>query len=390
MTEHTQANEATAPLKSFANLRVVELGLWMAAPSATALLADLGAQVVKIEPKKGDPSRGYGANSNEEVLSTFALDNRRKRSLCLDLNDPDDHARLLALVEQADVFVTNVRLPTLRRARLMPSDLLPQHSRLVYGSITAFGASGPDQDAPGYDVGAFWARTGLSYQITPDGNPPTLPTSGYGDRITGLVLCSAILAALHERQVTGRGGLVETSLLRAGGWVVGPDLGVHASLGRSRPSAQRHDTSTPLINSYCTSDGRWICLMGVEAERHLSSILRAVGLDNLIGDERFATLKAIRTNRRDLIALLDDAFCRETLDTWRQRLDAAGVWWQLVQRPDEVLQDAQLLQNDLLEDVQISRDRTIPMIVSPFRVLGHREPGPARAPALTSDDITWE
>jgi crotonobetainyl-CoA:carnitine CoA-transferase CaiB-like acyl-CoA transferase len=310
MTEHTEAAAASAPLQSFARLRIVELGLWMAAPSASALLADLGCQVIKIEPKNGDPSRGYGLSANQEVLPTFALDNRRKRSLCLDLSDPGDHARLLALVEQADVFVTNVRLPTLRRVGLMPSELLSQFPRLVYGSITAFGAAGPDRDAPGYDVGAFWARSGLSHQITPEGNPPTLPTSGYGDRITGLVMCTAIIAALHERQVTGRGGLVETSLLRAGAWIVGPDLGVHASLGRSRPNAQRDDTPTPMINSYRTSDRRWICLMGVEAERHLLSILRAVGLDNLSGDERFATAKAIRINRRELITHLDEAFGR--------------------------------------------------------------------------------
>jgi crotonobetainyl-CoA:carnitine CoA-transferase CaiB-like acyl-CoA transferase len=389
MTETGPSTELTASLSSFANLRVVELGLWMAAPAASALLADLGAQVIKVEPKQGDPSRGYGANANGEVLPTFALDNRRKRGMCLDLADPDGHSQLLALIEDADVFVTNVRLSTLRRARLMPEDLLPRFPRLVYGSITAFGSRGPDQDAPGFDVGAFWARSGLTHQFTPEGNPPTIPSGGYGDRITGLVLFSAILAALHERQVTGRGGLVETSLLRSGSWLVGPDLGVHASLGRSRPTPHRHEAPNPLSNSYRTSDGRWICLMGVEAGRHLTPVLTATGLHNLIGDERFVGA-GIRANRRELIGLLDAAFGSEPLDTWRKRLDDAGVWWQLVQLPDEILQDEQVVQNDLLEDVQVGLDHAVPMIVSPFQVLGHREAGPARAPALTSDAVTWE
>lgn len=372
-------------LRAFRELRIVELGTWIAAPTATALFADLGAEVIKIEPPAGDPGRRWFAamgvaESEGEVQPTFALDNRRKCSMVLDLTVAADRLRLEEVLDTADAFVTNLRLSSLRKLDLDPDSLLAAHPRMVYGSVTGFGLRGPDAELPGYDVGAFWARSGLSHQLA--GASPLHAPGGYGDHITGLAMFSAVLAGLYESQVTGRGGLVETSLLQAGTWIAGPDLAVLATLHRVSAAAPRHDAPTPLVNSYQTADGRWFFLTCIEAMRHLPAVCRAIGRPELVGDPRFADARSIRRHRRELIALLDEAFARAPLEEWAGRFEANGVWWQKVQTPDEILADPQVTANHWLEDVAVAGNRTVPMVTTPISVFGSREPTPARPPEL--------
>lgn len=366
----------------FRDLRVVELGLWMAAPSTTALLADLGAEVTKVEPARGDPSRSFFASTGTDakMQPTFALDNRRKHSVVLDLTDPTDRGTLDELLAKADVLVTNMRLATLRQTGLAPEEVTAAFPRLVYGSLTAQGLRGPDADAPGYDVGAFWARSGLAHQLGRES--PLHAPGAYGDHITGLSMFSAILAGLLTREVTGCGGVVETSLLQTASWVVGPDLAVQAALGKVHSAVDRREAPMPLVNSYRTSDDRWFFLTCVEAERHFPQVCRAIGHPDLTADPRFTDARAMRRNRRELIAILDDAFSRFTLARWADQFTANGVWWQVVQRPHEVLADPQVIANGWLEDVEAGPGISIPMITSPIRVFGLSPTTPARAPGL--------
>lgn len=389
MTQPGNGNAAPAGLEFFRGLRVVEIGLWMAAPSAAAMLADLGADVIKVEPPKGDPGRSFFASTGAaaKVQPTFALDNRRKRSVTLDLADPRDRAKLDALLAKADVLVTNMRLATLRKAGLTPDEVTAAFPRLVYGSITAHGLRGPDADAPGYDVGAFWARSGLSHQLA--GEAPLHAPGAYGDHMTGLSMFSAILAGLLERESTGRGGLVETSLLQTATWIVGPDLAVQSALGRVHAVAPRREAPIPLVNSYRTSDERWFFLTCVEADRHFPKICRVIGRPDLLSDSRFADARSMRKNRRELIAVLDDAFAQATLEEWADRFQAEDVWWQVVQKPADVLEDPQLAANGWLEDVEAGPGVTLPMITSPIKVFGASGPTPVRGPELgESNDRT--
>lgn len=316
--------------------------------------------------------------ADSDIQPTFALDNRRKRSVVLDLSAGDDRTRLDELLATANVVVTNMRLTTLRRLGLDPEHVLAVYPHLVYGSITAFGLRGPDAETPGYDVGAFWARSGLSHQLA--GASPLHAPGSYGDHITGLAMFAAILAGLYERQVTGRGGLVETSLLQTGTWIAGPDLAVHATLGRVNAVAPREDAPTPLVNSYRTSDGYWFFLTCLETMRHFASLCRAIGRPELIDDNRFAGARSIRRNRRDLIMILDEAFAARTLEDWRQRFDENDVWWQKVQQPADILQDPQLAANGWLEDVGVGGDQSVPMVTTPIKVFASQGPVPVRAP----------
>jgi crotonobetainyl-CoA:carnitine CoA-transferase CaiB-like acyl-CoA transferase len=348
-------------------------------------MADLGAEVVKIEPPFGDPGRRFVSSTGggADRSPAFELFNRGKRSVVLDLTLPADRQRLDALLSVSDVLVTNLRAGALERAGLDPVAVLARCPRLVYASITGLGLRGSERDRASYDVGAFWARSGLLHQMTVPGYPPAHPAGGYGDVVTALAAFSAVLAALLERERTGRGQLVESSLLHAGSWVCGGDLGVQAVFGRVNRASHRTESRTPLVNSYKTSDDRWIFLQGVEATRHFPGLCKALGREDLCNDERFTTANSIRANRRALIAVLDEEFARQPFAEWAQRLDDAGVWWQAVASPDEVLNDGQLTANGLFHDVIVGRPT--PMITSPFTLCGTAADRVGPAPDLGAD-----
>lgn len=376
----TEQNPARAELTAFKGMRVVELGSWVTAAASSALLADLGAEVIKVEPPAGDPSRrgmsALGASSSQ--APTFRLDNRGKRSLVIDLLEEDGRRELGDLLSTADVFITNVRIASLERLTLAPDELLRQYPTLIYALVTGFGRRGADRNRPSYDIGAFWARSGLSHQLTPPGEAPLNMLGALGDHMTSLSLMAAILAALVERGATGRGGLVETSLLQTGAWTLGWDLSMQAILGRVNPATDRTDVRAPLMNPYRTADDRWLFLMGLDVKRHFGVLCKAIARPDLCDDPRFVDARSVRKNSKDLIAILDDAFRRHTLAEWASRLDAAGMWWSPCNTPEEVLADPQLSANDVLWTAP-DLDESVALVPSPYTVFGHHptiEPAP--------------
>ena len=336
-------------LSSLSGLRVIEMGVWVAAPSAGALLADWGADVIKIEAPAGDPMRNaFGSLGIGEDLPNpaFAQDNRGKRSVVLDLRDGDARTALEDLLTTADVFLTNLRPDALDGLGLEPSATIERHRHLVYCSVSGYGLRGEDRNRPAYDIGAFWARSGLSMQLANSEGVPLNARGGIGDHISGLAALAGLLAAVLEQRHTGRGRVVEVSLLRTGSYVLGWDLSLQANLGKVAPAEARHSNQTPLMNSYKTKDGKWFFFTGLEADRHIESILRALGREDLLSDSRFADARAIRKNRVEVIATLDEIVATETLEVWAERFDRAGVWWAPAQGPAAVLEDPQLLAND--------------------------------------------
>jgi crotonobetainyl-CoA:carnitine CoA-transferase CaiB-like acyl-CoA transferase len=271
----------------------------------------------------------------------------------LDFRKGDERERFRALIDASDVFLTNLRPTALEKYELDPGELIKRHPRLIVASINGLGSAGPGRDRPSYDIGAFWARSGLAYQLgTPDGEPLNA-RSGIGDRITALALVGGIMAALFERTVTGRGQIVEVSLERTGSYVGGWDLSLQSAVGHVHASEERSNASMPLMNAYRTSDTRWLFLTSLEAERHFPLICRAVGRADLAVDERFNTAAAIRRNRRELISILDDAFASRSLAEWQSVLDETGVWWEPVLTSEEVLRDEQLILNDGFVEVDV-------------------------------------
>src|SRR2546421_8845285 len=238
-------------LPSLASLRVVELGAWVTAPAAAGILAECGADVIKVEPPSGDPSRALYQSLGSSVTEnpTFAFDNRGKRSVVLDLAEEADRRRLDDLLGSADVFITNVRPGALERLGLAPEELTGRHPRLVYASISGFGSTGRDRDRPSYDVGAFWARSGLSYQLAPPGVPPINVRGAGGDHATPIATVAGVMAALLDRAPTGSGGIVDVSLQRVGTYCGGWDLAIQAGVGRGLAGGGRKKSRTPLPHS---------------------------------------------------------------------------------------------------------------------------------------------
>jgi crotonobetainyl-CoA:carnitine CoA-transferase CaiB-like acyl-CoA transferase len=359
-TEEPEETERTG-LAALTGLRVVEMGVWVAAPSAGALLADWGADVIKVEPPHGDPMRsafGSLGIGQDFPNPAFAQDNRGKRSVVLDLREPDARERLEELLATADVFLTNLRPDALDGLGLEPVATVARHPRLVYCSVSGYGLRGGDRNRPAYDIGAFWARSGLSVQLANSEGVPLNARGGIGDHISGLAALAGLLAAVLEQRQTGRGRVVEVSLLRTGTYVLGWDLSLQETVGKVAKAEARQSNQTPLMNSYRTKDGRWFFFTGLEADRHIDIVYRALGRPDLLDDPRFADARALRKNRTEVIAILDDIVAERTLEEWAARFDAAGVWWAPAQGPADVLEDPQLAANDGFLELHNEADGT--------------------------------
>ncbi|HMC53275.1 MAG TPA: CoA transferase [Acidimicrobiales bacterium] len=370
-------------LPSLSALRVVELGAWVTAPAAAGILSDWGADVIKVEPPAGDPSRALYQSLGASVTEnpTFAFDNRGKRSVVLDLSGEADRSRFDGLLDSADVFVTNVRAGALERLGLGPDETLRRHPRLVYAAISGFGAVGPDRDRPSYDVGAFWARTGLSHQLAVPGFPPVNVRGAVGDHATAIAAVAGIMAALFERESSGAGRVVDIALQRVGAYCGGWDLAIQAGFGRVLAGEDRQKSRTPLLNSYRTADDRWLFLTGLEVARHFAQVCRTIGRPDLVEDPRFLTPRDLRRNSAEFIAILDEVFAGRTLEGWAQLFEAEGIWWEPASTPAEVLDDPQLVSNGGFVDVVLG-DEPVRLAAGPVSFPTEPPPRARCAPAL--------
>lgn len=328
-----------------AGIRVVELGVWVAGPAAAGLLADWGADVVKVEPPSGDPQRRiFGALgvAEQQAVPPFEVDNRGKRSVVLDLRTDDGRSSMERLLAAADVFVTNLRPDALERLGLDHESVLRRHPTLVYGSITGYGLAGPDRNRAGYDMGAFWARSGLAHTLVPPDELPPGLRSGMGDHVTGMTLAAGVLAKLVERSRTGRGGLVATSLLRAGIYTIAWDVGIQLRFGKRESTRPRHRNRAPLMLCYRAGDGRAFWLLGLEADRHWPGLVAAIERPDLASDPRFADARSRLQHTEALIAELDATFATRPYDEWTRRFDEHDVWWAPLNSIVDAIDDPQV------------------------------------------------
>jgi crotonobetainyl-CoA:carnitine CoA-transferase CaiB-like acyl-CoA transferase len=325
-------------------IRVIELGVWVAGPAAGAILADWGADVVKVEPPTGDPARQLTQMLGGDlgINPAFELDNRSKRSISIDLTTGSGHDLMLELVAGADVFLTNIRMDALERLALDSDRLLAHNPRLVYAIITGYGLEGPERDRAAYDLGAFWARSGVASLLTAPGGWPPFQRGGMGDHGVAMALAAAVNAGLVARERPGgRGQVVATSLLRHGMYTVGFDLNTHLRLGVPIAIGSHETMANPAMNCYRAGDDRWFWLIGLEGDRHWPTLCRAVDHPEWIDDPRFHDAAARRTNVRELIAAFDAVFATRTRDEWGEAFDREDMWWSPVQTTDEVLADPQ-------------------------------------------------
>jgi crotonobetainyl-CoA:carnitine CoA-transferase CaiB-like acyl-CoA transferase len=328
-------------------VRVVELGVWVAGPAAGGVLADWGADVIKVEGPAGDPMRRMlqvTGGAREDIASPpFDLDNRGKRSIVLDLRTDEGQGHMQRLLATADVFLTNLRPEAVAELGLAPEVVRAAHPRLVYACVTGYGRTGPDAGRAGYDVGAFWARSGLASMAVPADAPQPHFRGGVGDHVTALAALAGITGALFERERTGEGRLVDVSLLRTGTYCFGWDLNMELRWGKMGPSSPRTEQGNPMINPYQAADGAWFWLLGTEADRLWPKLLAAIERPEWAADERWATARARRHNGASLIAELDALFATRPRVAWTAAFDQHDVWWAPVSTPSEVVVDPQAI-----------------------------------------------
>lgn len=323
---------------------VVELGVWVAGPAAGGILADWGADVIKIEPPTGDPARMFGRmlGCDLGLNPPFEMDNRSKRSVVLDLSSEPDRRAAFELLSGADVFLTNVRPGALQRLGLDFASVSAANPRLVYGLITGYGESGPDADRAAFDVAAFWSRAGVAHLLTRPGDTPPFQRGGMGDHSAGMTMAAAVCAALLARERTGAGQLVSTSLYRQGAYTVSFDLNTYLMSGQPIAIGQRESMGNPCMNNYAASDGRRFWIVGLEPERHWPALCRAVGRPEWRDDPRFADARARAANSVALIAALDEIFATRPLDEWAQIFaDEPDFFWSPVNSLEDVVADEQ-------------------------------------------------
>jgi crotonobetainyl-CoA:carnitine CoA-transferase CaiB-like acyl-CoA transferase len=360
-----------------AGVRVVEVSQMAFVPSAGAILAEWGAEVIKIEhPAHGDRMRWsiingvmYGTYGDGFTMM-WENANRGKRSVGLDLGTKAGLETLLELVDGADVFLTNF-LPDARvKLGIDESHIHERNPRIIYARGSGYGPKGPLAGQGGYDLVAFWHRTGISYETTPreSEHPLHMPGPGFGDYISGLAMAGGVAAALYQRDRTGVGTTVDVSLLGSGLWCLQANLVAANSLGRdSFQTPRREEIANPLTVTYRTADDRHITLCMLQADKLWPGFCRAIEREDLLDDPK---LKDMATRAQDpvyCVEILDKVFAERTLAEWRDVLARQEGPWDVVKMPGEVFEDEQVAANGYVSDVDYGAGRHIRLVTSPVQ-----------------------
>jgi crotonobetainyl-CoA:carnitine CoA-transferase CaiB-like acyl-CoA transferase len=346
-TDAGLVSEAYPPLSG---VRVIEIGRFAAGPACATVLADWGADVVKIEPPGGDPARGRGVLDHHDpngetngnaprVNPRFEVHNRSRRSIVLDLRVPAGRTAAGRLIATADVLVTNLSPAALEALELDAPTLRARYPRLIVAQVSGYDPGTPQARERSYDHGAYWSYSGAASLFTGrDGQPPQ-PAGGFGDRAAGSMLAGAVAAALLARERTGTGSHVTTSLVSTGMWLMASDVGDVLATGRAQRSADRRQAPVPTVNCFRTSDARWLWLQVMDPDRDWPRLVAALDAPWLEEDPRFrgGDYARLRANREALTELLDELFRARPLAEWAVRLAGHQVTWAPVRTLEEAV-----------------------------------------------------
>src|SRR5271155_1377294 len=367
----------------FSGLKVVDFASFIAGPSAAVILSDFGADVIKVEPPTGDLWRiGHKIPPQPQAKDAypFHLANRNKRGLSLDLKSQSALQVLQRLVKWADVFIVNTPHPARKRLNLEYGDLVDWNPRLIYADVTGFGEKGPDAELPGFDITAYWARSGLLSMTRDAGAPPTWPVAGSGDNATAVGLYSAIVTALYRRERTGKGSYVTTSLLAQGVWSASVSIQAALCGATFYGLHDRMHPANAALNVYRASDDTWFVLI-VTSDK-LAAVANAIGRADLLTDPRFADPVKLMENMPQLAEILDQVFAAQPMAHWYQVFSGVHVTFGAVRGPREVIEDPQLLLNDIVVPLDGAGGKLSTTISSPIQIHGIAKVPAKRAPAL--------
>ena len=376
----------------FDGLKVIDCASFIAGPAAATIMSDFGAEVVKIEPPgMGDPYRRRAVPNPKNPLNPgFLFDTRNKRSLALDLRIAAGRAVLYRLVKEADVFITNYPPPARGRLAITYDDLKHLNEGLIYASFTGYGETGPEANKPGFDATAWWARTGLMDLVRAgeEVNPArSLP--GMGDHPSAMGTYGAIVTALYQREKTGKGNYVGSSLLANGLWANACSVQAALCGDEVRPQPPRHEALSALRVHYQCRDGRWL-LLSIAADEWRWEKFKTCFDAPVLEAERFATNASRDKHARELVTILDKLFAEHDLAHWRKKLDEAGLIFGVVGRVDDIRHDEQVLAAGFLKPY--ADDPQLWTIDSPFFLAGQEKVPPRRAPGVgqNSDEVLRE
>ena len=382
-----------APTLPLEGIRVLDFSTYVAAPICSAMLADWGADVIKIESTTGDVCRLFGlfayCPARDDDNIQFELSNRNKRGISINLKTDEGKEIIHALLKTADVLITNYRPKALASLALDYESISRKYPRIVYASLDGYGDCGPDKDKPGFDLTAYFARSGFLVEMSDPGEPPVSPIIGFGDIPTGTILAGGICAALLSREKTGQGCKVQSALVNTALWNLQMNIAVannndhlpEEEFNRLRPTRKRPRSA--LANTYKTSDGRWITILVLEHDRYWKSFAETVLLrPDLVDDSRFNNQMACLEYSEELAAVVAEELEKYTKDDIVARLKAADIAHEVNPRWHEIKDDAQCLENGFINEYKMPSGRKDWMVGNPVRFNGEKTSFRRYAPRL--------
>jgi formyl-CoA transferase len=347
---------------------VVEVANWTFVPAAGAVLADLGADVIKVEAPTGDPQRALTnlLNLSDDGPNPFLeVPNRGKRSFTADLSLESGRGALARVLATADVFLTSNLAPIRRKLHIEVDDIRAANPQIIYVRGTGWGAHGPMADVGGYDVACGWATSGMAYKMSVGGDPLTQPPAFF-DLQGANTIAGAVGMALYKRERTGETSVIDVSLMHVGMWALSPDI-TGSPFSGATGLGDRTQAPNPVVNTYRTSDGRWLYLVLLQAARFWAELCTLLGCPELIDDERFADDAARYTNRVACVAALDAVFASKTLAQVHELLDGFSGVWAPVLRPSEIPVHPQVEPNGFLPVVTPQSGKPFKLVAAPMR-----------------------
>jgi crotonobetainyl-CoA:carnitine CoA-transferase CaiB-like acyl-CoA transferase len=371
-------------------IRVVEVSMWAFVPSAGAMLADMGADVVKIEPPEGDPIRGLvmaGIPPGTKGLTfMWEIFNRGKRSVAIDLRRDTGQRILRDLVRQADVFLVSLLPDARRRLGIDLDDIKKVNPLIIYAAGSGQGAFGDEAGEGGYDAMTFWARGGVAAAVTPDGHHPVgMPTGAFGDSLSGAIFAGGIAAAIAHRARTGEATTVDGSLLASAMWAMQAGIvGSSVIEADALPKMTRDATANPLVGTYRTKDDRYVALNMLQPDRYWPPLCEAIGRPDLIDHPTLGTAEKRAEHIHEALAELDAIFATKTLAEWRDILARQPGQWDVLKKMGELRTDPQALANRYIQTVDYGDGRKLEMVAAPVQ-FGRSAANLRPAPELGAD-----
>lgn len=370
-------------------VKVVELSTFVAAPVCARMLADFGAEVVKIEGFRGDPWRATAkasTNTCEEENPVFDIYNAGKKSIRIDIKHEGGMQVLMKLLQDADVFITNTRGASLKKLSLDYETLHKKFPRLIYATITGYGEKGPDASAPGFDNIAFWTRSGflMDLSVKGEGSYPVYSPTGAGDTFTGTALFSGVLAALYQRERTGQGEYVTTALLNAGLWMFGSMLLQAQDKYHIKWPKERADSS-PFSTSYKCADGEWIGITILDHDRYRATVFDLLGVTEEMAPMNITTQEAMKAMSAQIIPVFERAFLKKTSREWLELFRAADVVCGILNHMRDAIKDEQAIVNDFVQEYSCHNGEVCMMPCPPVRLASQPTPKATKTP-LSGED----